>query len=52
MTTMSKRDYYEVIGVAKGAAPEEIKKAFRRQAHSLHPDNKYAADEKAFKELA
>ena len=27
MTTMSKRDYYEVIGVAKSATPEEIKKA-------------------------
>ncbi len=52
MTTMSKRDYYEVIGVAKGAAPEEIKKAFRRQARSLHPDNKDSGDEKAFKELA
>lgn len=52
MTTMSKRDYYEVIGVAKGATPEEIKKAFRRQARSLHPDNKDSGDEKAFKELA
>ncbi|MCW5823445.1 MAG: molecular chaperone DnaJ [Cyanobacteria bacterium TGS_CYA1] len=49
---MSKRDYYEVIGVAKGATPEEIKKAFRRQARSLHPDNKDSGDEKAFKELA
>ncbi len=52
MTTMSKRDYYEVIGVAKGATPEEVKKAFRRQARSLHPDNKDSGDEKAFKELA
>lgn len=49
---MSKRDYYEVIGVAKGATPEEVKKAFRRQARSLHPDNKDSGDEKAFKELA
>lgn len=52
METMSKRDYYEVIGVAKGASAEEIKKSFRRKARSLHPDNKDSGDEKAFKELA
>jgi DnaJ-class molecular chaperone len=35
---MSKRDYYEVLGIDKGAAPEEIKKAFRTKAKQLHPD--------------
>ncbi|MBX9669858.1 MAG: molecular chaperone DnaJ [Candidatus Obscuribacterales bacterium] len=46
------KDYYEVIGVEKTATPEEIKKAFRRKARALHPDNKDSGDEKAFKELA
>lgn len=48
----SKKDYYEVIGVAKGATQEEIKKSFRKRARELHPDNKDSGDEKAFKELA
>jgi molecular chaperone DnaJ len=49
---MSKRDYYEVLGVPKKASAEEIKKAFRTKARSLHPDNKDSGDEAAFKELA
>jgi len=49
---MSKRDYYEVIGVSKTATAPEIKKAFRQRARALHPDNKDSGDEKAFKELA
>jgi len=33
-----KRDYYEALGLSKGATDDEIKKAFRQQAKKLHPD--------------
>lgn len=47
---MSKRDYYEVLGVDKSASADEIKKAFRRLAVQHHPD-KEGGDETKFKEL-
>jgi molecular chaperone DnaJ len=51
---VSKRDYYEVLGVSKGASDDEIKKAFRKLARKYHPDvnrdNPKEAEEK-FKEI-
>lgn len=43
-------DYYDILGVSKTASQDEVKKAFRKQAHKLHPD-KSGGDEAKFKEL-
>ncbi len=44
------KDYYKTLGIEKGANQEEIKKAFRKLAHKLHPD-KPTGDEAKFKEI-
>ncbi|OGL22308.1 molecular chaperone DnaJ [Candidatus Saccharibacteria bacterium RIFCSPHIGHO2_01_FULL_45_15] len=47
---MTKRDYYEVLGVSKDASADELKKAFRKAAVQHHPD-KEGGDETKFKEI-
>jgi len=44
------KDYYNILGVDKGASQEEIKKAFRKKAHEFHPDKAHG-DEAKFKEV-
>lgn len=44
------KDYYEILGIPRGASKDDIKKAFRGLAHKYHPDKK-GGDEKKFKEI-
>jgi molecular chaperone DnaJ len=49
---MAKRDYYEVLGVARNATADDIKRAFRRLARQYHPDVSQAPDAaERFKEI-
>ena len=51
---MSKRDYYDVLGVSKSASDSELKKAFKKLAMKYHPDRNPDDDSAAekFKEAA
>ena len=52
MAFMSKRDYYDVLGIGKDASQEEIKKTYRKLARKYHPDvNKEPGAEDKFKEV-
>ncbi|MDD7771722.1 MAG: molecular chaperone DnaJ [Firmicutes bacterium] len=52
MANENKRDYYEVLGVEKNAAEDQIKKAYRKLAAKYHPDVNHEADaEERFKEI-
>lgn len=48
---MAQRDYYEILGLQKGASKDEVKKAFRKLAAKYHPDKK-TGDEAKFKEIS
>jgi DnaJ-class molecular chaperone len=46
---MASGDYYDILGVAKTASADEVKRAFRKKAHELHPDK--GGDAEAFKKV-
>ena len=52
MTTSNKQDYYDLLGVQRGASDEDIKRAFRKLAMEYHPDrNKRDGAAEKFKEI-
>lgn len=44
------KDYYDILGVSRGASDDEIKRAYRKKAHELHPDKEHG-DEAKFKQI-
>lgn len=46
---MANEDYYKILGVGKSASQDEIKRAFRKKAHELHPDK--GGDAEQFKKV-
>lgn len=52
MSSMEKRDYYDVLGIGKDASLQEIKKAYKKLAKEYHPDHNKSGDaDKKFKEV-